>query len=563
MSEDSTTLPTQRFSLLFYIPLGLVAGLSYALSAHQPDGLATHIFYWAVTALFPALALWYGYLPTTRLAAYGAGLALLAVGIGWHQYSPQHEHAAWSAIPAALVLWFILTQFVYTFHSSWPATKNYPTLFTHSWNNALVLLEGALFLGIGWALLTLSTYLFHLIGINTLENLVENKWFYLPYSTTLITLGIYLARTRDKFALALQRHWLNITAWFLPPMLVIAALFLLLGLGKLLTTAEGRIGLAGTLLGLCAALIKFINSAVQDHQPLPYTVWINRIVRSLVWVLLPLSLLAAYGLSVRALKYGLTPDRVWGLFVALLAVLYAIGYSWNSVRSFRMAERNSGTILIGSSNLVIAAVMTIGLLLLLSPALDPQRLSAESQYHHILQSGKFEWSAWQFKRDFGRYGEPLKQRLLALPDTPDYQKIRSEVAALDLENRGSLAAEKRPLQERIVLLGNSPAPPPALLERIAGPTQTQVIYGCEAQGVGQCGLLAIDLNRDGKPEWAVFASGQIILFQMKEEKWLRVAQTYSGDTIERLQQQAATTRPAEWDDLVIGEKVFRFAAPGQ
>src|SRR5690606_11756008 len=106
-------------------------------------------------------------------------------------------------------------------------------------------------------------------------------------------------------------------------------------------------------------------------QP-PYPRWLRRALSSGLLVLLPMVAVALYALGLRIAQYGWTVDRLWGLFVALVVAVFALGYALNAVlEGLGRAER----CLVPATNGLAAAFVVLGVLLLIGGPLDPRRLS--------------------------------------------------------------------------------------------------------------------------------------------------------------------------------------------
>ncbi|GHS87412.1 hypothetical protein FACS189487_03500 [Campylobacterota bacterium] len=82
---------------------------------------------------------------------------------------------------------------------------------------------------------------------------------------------------------------------------------------------------------------------------------------------------AIYGLIVRIAQYSLTPMRIWGLLLAVFAAILAVGYLFSSL------PKLPRTRIIAATNIssVFAAIVCV--LLMISGAIDPNRISVNYQ----------------------------------------------------------------------------------------------------------------------------------------------------------------------------------------
>ncbi|MDR3324285.1 MAG: DUF4153 domain-containing protein, partial [Zoogloeaceae bacterium] len=124
--------------------------------------------------------------------------------------------------------------------------------------------------------------------------------------------------------------------------------------------------------------------------------WQGRLA-ALCWLAaLPMLVLATYGLTERIAAYGLTPWRVWALFVNLVAAIFVLGYAAHALprwRRFRGVEK---------TNLAAVGVIVAGIVLLNSGLIDPYRLSINSQLQRMAApSTEVTADAISFFRKYG------------------------------------------------------------------------------------------------------------------------------------------------------------------
>ena len=305
----------------------------------------------------PLTSLFYGgYFPTARVILF-TGLALFAV------------HALIASAEA---------------DRKWIAT--YPTHFDIGWKLALQLQLALGFAGALWLLLFLGARLFLMIGIAYWATLITKPVFIFPVTTLAIAAALHLSDVRSGLVRGMRTLVLTVNAWLLPVMTLFAVGFLaslfMRGLDPLWATRWA----ASLLLGSAAALILLINTAYQDglKEHLPPAV-LRVAATAAALSLAPLCGLAAYALYLRVRQYGWTDDRIVVAAIALVGSVYALGYAAAALTS--LTRLGPWLKRLEPTNVVACFAGIATLLALLSPLVDPARLSVASQIAR-LQSGE-------------------------------------------------------------------------------------------------------------------------------------------------------------------------------
>ena len=277
------------------------------------------------------------------------------------------------------VLGFVLLALLIHFDShrkGW----HYPDLFEITWRNALLVITGAILTGVFWVILFAGSMLMESIGIKLISDLIAKPGFNLPVTGFVFGAAFALGLARAEMIVTFRRFWLSISAWFLPLLLFFSVMWAtslpFTGWASLLETHRASY----ILMWFLALSIKFANAAYQDGAvSRPYAEWLSKIV-SIAWLsLLAVAFTAWWAMIIRINQYGWTEDRVWGVFVLLLASLYVVGYAC-SVR-YGLNKMS----LVGKTNITVAIVMSLGLVLLLTPLLDARRISVASQMQSIMR----------------------------------------------------------------------------------------------------------------------------------------------------------------------------------
>jgi hypothetical protein len=246
----------------------------------------------------------------------------------------------------------------------------YPTYFDVTWKHGVQAVLSLGFTGAFWLLLFLASALFKLIGVDAIEKLIQHEWFAFPATAVMFAAAVQLTDVRANLVRGVRTVALTLLAWLLPLMALIAAAFLLTlpftGLEPLWKTKSAT----AILLVADAFLILLANAAYQDGTEKTAVVlkWAARLAGVL---LVPITVLAAYGLSLRIGQYGLSPDRIIAVACVLVAAGYAIGYAVAAVRPGAWMKTLEAT------NIAMAFVVIAVLLALCTPVADPRRLSVE------------------------------------------------------------------------------------------------------------------------------------------------------------------------------------------
>jgi hypothetical protein len=404
--------------LQWLVPLYLLAGL-VPLTAQLLDGHLHKLRLWAI------------------LAGLGAGLAYA----GWHfgarvLQSPAAGRGADAGLTAyfshllpLLLAWLIAMAFLRAWLEADRGSPPYPRLFSAAWRGKITLLEACVFTGAFWILLALWAELFHTLEIDFFRELFTMPLFAYPVTAIVFGFALHLIGSVDRLVDVVLAQILGLLKWLAPLAGLIVVLFTLALLPKLpaLLASSERPVSATWLLWLVACNVLLLNAAYQDGKDAaPYGRWLSAALRCVPPMLLVIAGVALYSISVRVASLGLTNGRFWGLFVALAALAYALAYSVAALRTGPWLG------LMGRANTVIGVAIAGGLLLTLTPAASPFRLSAASQQQRVLDStdAKQAGPALAYLHDgLAGYGKRSLEQLARLQDHPESARIRSAAAA--------------------------------------------------------------------------------------------------------------------------------------
>lgn len=569
----------ERYPLAEYLCLGLIQGLMLLTAieswpATQGGRAAlSGLLAFVLVGTLQAQLLWAQLYEARRWRVVLGCALLLAVLVAWFvwQGNPQR----WSRMDDSpggvllfgnLLLFYILTPFVQAWGSRSGWRFDYTQLYHHAWNNGLILSLAALLVGLFWLLIALWAGLFTVVGIGLFAKLFFNQVFALISSALVFAVGVRIGLQRDQVIEALRGILLAICRALLPLTVAIVLLFAVClpftGLEPLWETKRA----SAILLALVFAHLCLLNGVFQDgSQSAAYPRLLRVLADASLLVLPLLAALAAVALWLRVRQYGLTPSRVLVGVLVCMALLYALAAAWAVLR--REDVWLGG---LRRSNAPIALTFASLLVLLQTPLLSPQELSASSQFRRLLAGQvspeHFDWGLLRF-----RLGEPGRRHLarieqlagesgalppgLAAPLRAELERLRQS------QHYGEWQRNRRETkavaQVQLQWLGAAPADVDGLFARLAQGECRQVA----------CSLLAVDLDGDGVQEVLVIrterrvAYDSTILARDKAGAWQRIGRLaqpretrLSGaELAERIRREGVRPVAPRYQALQIGE----------
>jgi len=400
---------------------------------------------------------------------------------------------------------------------------NYAALFQSAWRNAMMLAVSFLLTGIMWAVLFAGSALMGSIGIGFVRALMSQPWFWIPVCTTTFACAMALTLARADTLVALRRFWLSMNQAFLVLMLLFSTMWavalVFTGIAPLLETRVAGFAL----LWFAALSVKFMNAAYQDGTAEPFTPWLRRIL-SFAWLTMPVvTVVAALAIYQRIAQYGWTGERVWSVFILIMAMGYALGYSLSV-----FATRRGWMWSVGPTNIGMALVLCAGLVALSSPIADARRISVDSQVKRLL-AGKTPVEKFDFRyldEQSGIYGRKAFATLkLGVAGHPQADAIIRAAAEYERKKNLWRTESNAPptdeeLRGRLQLLPAGTPPQPALIDALLAELRQPKPDRYPARDCLEsrvtCTLWLGDLDGDHKPELMVVA----------DEGWRRSASIY-------------------------------------
>ena len=326
----------------------------------------------------------------------------LAAYIGW-QITPWAEIQSEALLATyiismiAIAFMLLLTLENYLIGQPW----RYGDIYSASWSNGLVaLMTCALCIAVT-LVLSLWSALFSVIGIQFFRTLFTHDLFIALCGCVTVALGISTLRQRETIIRPLSKVAISLAQLLLPVVIIVELLFLLTlpvtGLAPLWETGNGTaLLMALTGLALLGTVVYFGETPDRADHTRGMQVLIT-----IGMVALPtLSLLSAYGLSLRVLQYGWTVERCWALAIWVVLTGFAISYALAAVRHrrnwFLTLDHINRFGLYGSLALLIA---------IQSPLLDFRKISLASQIERAQLDGD-HWANFDFGYSRNMLGRP-------------------------------------------------------------------------------------------------------------------------------------------------------------
>ncbi len=459
--------------------------------------------------------------------------------------------------------------------------RHYPTLFSESWGIVLRLAAASLFAALVWLVVFLSDELLRLVEIDVIRRLIEVEW--VPFTFTGLVSGVAMALVDEMAALASPVVVLRFLRLMAPAALIVVGAFVAAIPVRGLDTLFGTLSPAGTLLGMAGLLVLLVSSVADADDARAARSTVARLsARGLALVLPVLAALALWSIWLRVDAAGFSPERLAGAVAGAFILAYGLAYAASALGGAGWMAR------IRRANAWLALAVIGVAALWLSPALDAERLSAESQLSRFAE-GRTEaerLDLWTLRHDWGRAGRDAVAAVEEMaPGRPDEATLRDRLA-LSAQAPDRAAFEDMPrdptiLNARAELKRLMPVQPPQaaadfdryLLPWYAG-SVAGFLEGCrDRTGNGRpgCVLIVADLIPDNPGDEAILfyksfglLRGEVIVpepvFRRADAaEVFSLPQPDFAETdalIEALQDGAFETGPARINAITIGGRQF-------
>lgn len=303
--------------------------------------------------------------------------------------------------------------------TSW---RDYPSVFLEAWSIVLRTAAAGLFSGLLWLVVFLSDQVLGIVGIDLVGRLLAHD--VVPVVLGGAIFGLGMAVIHDLAELLSPYVMLRVFRLLLPIVLAVMAIFLMALPFRGLDGLVSGLSPAALLLTMVAGGIALVSIAVdQSDADATQSPLLVRCAQLLA-VLLPLvASLALYAIWVRVRDYGLTPERIFIVIVALIGVVYGLVYASAVLRGGAWMER------IRQGNIRIALGIILCATLWLTPVLNAERMSAQSQLARFT-AGRTPVEALDVAalRSWGKPGEDVLAVLAAQAKEPGQEALAQVLA---------------------------------------------------------------------------------------------------------------------------------------
>lgn len=518
---------TEQTETLGRLSMALVGGLAglalWLLADELPDLLSDQprlylflsVLVWALFAAWLAMA---GPLRLVRAGELALALALAVAGlVTWASLRFDTTEGFFATIHP-LVSFVLLTALPLPFliaHRRTGRWNSYPQLFQHSWNIVVRFTAAWLFVGVVWAVVTLSDALLKLVGIDTIEWLLEQEP--VPYLLTGVTLGVALAVVNELSDYVSPYLVLRLLRLLLPVVLAVVLVFLaalpLRGLSHLF----GEFSVAATLLAMAMGALTLVTTALDADDDAAVQSGAMRLATQILALLVPaLAVLAGEAIRMRVVQYGWSPDRLAAATLAALVLGYGLAYALAVLLRRHWAAR------IRQANVVMALAVMAVALAWLTPLINPQKLATAHQIARF-RSGAVSaqrLDLWTIGREWGRDGRAGLSQLAALTDHPEAARMAERLAVLE-ESRSRYAFERQSaeadsaaliaaIRAKLPVRPEGAALPEGLLENLRKWELEELSRACgrtTPAGNPGCVLLRVELSDAAPGAEAVLVTG--------------------------------------------------------
>ncbi|MDI3425250.1 MULTISPECIES: DUF4153 domain-containing protein [unclassified Enterobacter] len=361
--------------------------------------------------------------------------------------------------------------------------------------------------------------------------------------------------------IAALQHLLTLIATGLLPLTAALALLFIGALPFVgLDTISTRISAAGLLTTLALLLLLLVTVVWHpQRRTLPYYSALNALVRLAVIVVPVYPVLAAWALWLRISQYGWSPDRLYGTLVTMVALVWAVGFCV-SVLFYRRESQKLQAYVTPATGLL----SLLFLMLIHTPVLDPWRISVNS---HMARYKEGRLAADQLSlymlSHSGRKGREALEMLQNDPQFISNPKRQRELNGLLSGNRGGAEKMTAAMLEKQVQLAPGMARPDKGLWQAMLSNQYRFESCDSAQG--NCLLMSLDLNGDGKPEAVLyqFTDRTIVAYTQTDTGWRiagdawKMPEALTREELDRaLRQGRVKSIVKPWADIeIFGERV--------
>lgn len=343
-------------------------------------------------------------------------------------YQTAFWHAGyWRYLTTPFIVYVAVTFFA-TLEGGKNLKPGYRAFFDNQIRLPLVLGLAGVFSVIIWGFLYLWAEMFTIIDIKFFEDMIGQRWFYLPFSWGLGGLSIAMVRQWPGFVKAFK-DFLALFCKIAAPLIAFFAVtflaaLLFSGLEPLWDTPSAA-ALTGIIVFSCCIVINFVR---QDGTDASLPKWLRGAVSLLIVSAPFFGAIAAWAMWQRVDQYGFTPERL--IYGALVMVILVYSLLCVAALIYDALGRSSKWLaLYAPINVSSAVILAYIFILFHTPVLDPLKISAESQAERLVSGDvtteEFEVGFLRFQ--LGAPGTEALDRLLTLDAFSDDAELKRKV----------------------------------------------------------------------------------------------------------------------------------------
>lgn len=480
------------------------------------------VLFGLVATLFCAILGMAGPVGLPRSVPRAAGLAVAVAGLialAALRYADPWEFMQ-SPIPTLAV--FVVATLPVPFliagaRSGW---RDYPALFLEAWSFALRYAAAGAFTGLVWLVIFLSDQVLRIVGIDVIGRLIEHE--FVALALTGAVLGLGMAVVYDLADMLSPYVVLRLFRLFLPVVLAVMGVFLIALPFRGLDGLAGGLSPALLLLTMVAAGISLVSIAVdQTDAEATQSPGLRRSAQAMALVLPVFAGLALWAIWLRVADHGWSPERVFVALIAVVGVAYGLIYAVAVLRGGAWMQRiRQGNILMALAVIGLAALW-------LTPVLNAERISAQSQLARF-EAGTTPVDALDVSalQSWGKPGDDVMALLEAKAKEPGQEALAARLAG----NLPDAGLDRDPVIRAVIAaMPVQPATATGTRDMLVGAAEDYMLEDwrlvCEAgpvPGLPGCLMIVADLlpQRPGE---------EALLFLVRSVDYVEVIGIYLGD----------------------------------
>lgn len=305
-------------------------------------------------------------------AGFGVGVTALILWASLRFLDAETFIETGHPIGVIFVLFVIALPFLTAGAIAGKSPRRYADLFDVSWGAVTRVIVSAAFTGLFWLLLFLSDALLQLVGITLIEALIDIDPA--PPVITGAIFGLAIVVTHELSDMVSPQLILRLLRLLLPMITFVVTVFVIALPFRGLSNLFGSLSAGGVMIGMGMTAITLVSAAV-DRSPEQGVQrrWMKGFVQVLACLVPILGGLAISAVWVRVQDYGWTPDRLVAATIAGVIFAYGVVYAGSVLLRGDWSHR------LRQGNIALALGVMAILALWLTPALNPQAISARSQ----------------------------------------------------------------------------------------------------------------------------------------------------------------------------------------